>query len=435
MTRMTATFAAALTAVLAYGPDSEAAFVDLAKLTADAQRTTAYLTTSTVAEAERENLVRVLRFVVPSLSHKSYLPDQLPTSIPGTNLLRLDLAGLGWEKSWAQVIQQHYVPLYRPDLLAHKQTPLVVSGLWFAAAVTDPELTKDAQYQLLYGTPPKNAKEFQAFWKVNNDAAINFGRVEGASGVNVQSTRLLENHATAIRTYSWQTFDSKIVAGRTDPLENLTSRPVAHDATELIVGIPKYSGRESGTLHAFFLADGKGNRQEKAPTDIVTDSTQTRGVEIKNFIGCIGCHSEGLRPPNLDQYRAYILSGARVYAKEKATQQEIDRYLDSPIAKELAKNNADYAAGVALCNSLSPEANAAAFRDIVALYDAPVTLEQAAREAYTTADELRLALGDYSRTYQLTGRLALLAQGQTISRQQFDANYHVIQRVVATWQK
>lgn len=432
MNRMALYFVAI--AALAAGSDSDAAFADLAKLPPDQQRTTAYLTLSTMPPAMRRDLTNVLRFVVPSLSSRAYLPDQLPYAVPGTNLLRLDLAGLGWEGTYAQVIAKQYVPTYRPDLAATGQVPLVVSGLWFAAAVTDPELTKDAQYQLLYGGKvPKNEKEFKEFWKVNDDAGINFGRIEGASGVNVQSTRLVENHATAIRSYSWQTYDSKIVSGQTDPLENLTARPPKHDASELIVGIPKYSGRESGTLHAFFLADGKGNRQEKAPADIVTDNTLTRGVEIKNTIGCIGCHSEGLRPPNLDQYRAYIEAGARIYAKDKPTQQEIDRYLDSPIAKELAKNNAEYAAGLALCNGLSPQANALAFQRIVRTFDAPVDLEQAARELYTSAENWRLALGNYSRTYQLTGRLALMAQGQAISRQQWEANYSLAQQVLAAW--
>jgi len=140
-----------------------------------------------------------------------------------------------------------------------------------------------------------------------------------------------------------------------------------------------------------------------------------------------------LQHPTLDQYRAYILSGARIYSKEKVVQQEIDRYLDSPIAKEIGRNNEDYAAAVALCNGLSPKENAEAFRAIVRLYDAPVSPEQAALEVYTSAEEWRLALGNYSRTGQLTGRLALMAQGQSISREQWAANYSLAQKVLALW--
>lgn len=420
-------------AVLAFGPDSEAAMADLLRLPPQQQKATAYLTTSTVADEHRETLVKVLRFVVPSLSPKSYLADQLPYAVPDTNLLRLDLAGLGWQHTWPTVIAREYVPVYRPDLAYSKQVPLVVRGDWFAAAITDPNVTGTAQYELLYGKALANAKEFEAFWRANPEPQLRFGRIEGRSGVSVQGTRVLESYPTANRGYLWVTYDSRVVGGATDPLENLTARPVKHDASELIAAIPKHVGGQSGTLQAYFLADAQGKRQEKAPTDIVTDTTGTRGVEIRNTLSCIACHVEGIRQPTLDQYREYILSGARIYGYDKATQQEIDRYLDSPIAKEISRNNEDYAAGVALCNGLTPAENAAAFQRVVRLYDSPVTLEQAARELYTTPETWRLALGNYSRTYKLTGRLALMAQGQPMSREQWLANYHLATQVLAEW--
>jgi len=417
---------------LASGTDSEAAFSDLRTLPAEVQPRMAYLTLSTTATEHRDTLTKIARFVVPSLSHKPYLGDQIPVHVPRTNLLRIDLAGLGWEKAWPKIIAAHYSPAYRPDLPAGT-TPLVVRADWAVAALTDSNVTGDAQYQLLYGTPPKTDKDFKTFWQVNDKADLNFGRIEGRSGVAVQLTRLMENHATANRGYSWATYDSRIIAGATDPLENLTARPPQHDASELITAIPKYLGGQGGSLQAYFLADGKGQRQEKAPADIVQDHTNTRGVEIRNTISCIGCHSDGIRHPTLDQYRAYITSGARIYAKDYAVQQEIDRYLDSPVAREIERNNQDYSAAVALCNGLTPAENAAAFRAMVQLYDAPVTMEQAAREVYATPEEWRLALGNYSRTYQLSGRLALMAQGEPISREQWQANYALAQRVMATW--
>lgn len=421
-------------AVLAAGSDSDAAFADLRTLPPAAQTHYAYLTTSTVAPEHRETLANVIRFVVPSLSHKSYLGDQLPIKVPRSNLMRIDLHGLGWQTAWPKVIGEHYVPTYRPDLVHAKQVPLVVSGLWFVAAVTDSNVTADSQYQLLYGTPPKTMGEFQKFWQVNSKPDLNFGRIEGQSGVSVQSTRLVENHATANRGYSWITYDSRIVAGQTDPLENLTARPPKHDASEAIAAIPKHMGGEGGSLQAYFLANGKGERQEKAPADIVVDWTGTRGVEIRNTLSCIACHTDAIRHPTLDAYRAYITSGARIYAYDKALQQEIDRYLDSPIAREIERNNADYATAVRLCNGLTPAQNAAAFKAMVQAYDAPVGMDQAALDLYTTPAEWRLALGNYSRTYQLSGRLALMAQGERISREQWAANFHLAQKVMAAWQ-
>lgn len=429
MNRMAIVFALV---ALAGHPEADAALADAQ--TQPVPNNCAYLSLAEVLPAQRQQLADVLRFVVPSLSSKPYLGDQLPQPVAGTNLLRLDLAGLGWEATWPAVIQAQYVPAYRPDLAGSKGVPIVVSGAWVAAVLTDSTLSGDAQYQLLYGgKPPKTDAEFRKFWQVNDAGQIAFGRIEGNSGVAVQRARLIENHASAIRGYHWQTYDSRVVAGANDPLENLTARPPKHDASELIAAIPKHYAGQAGTLQAYFLANGQGQRQEKAPADIVTDSTGIRGVEIKNTLSCIACHEEGLKHPTLDQYREYLLAGARIYTKDKATQQEIDRYLDSPIAKEIARNNEDYAAGVSLCNGLTPQQNAVAFKAVVQAYDAPVSPEQAAQELYVTLQDWRLALGNYSRTGQLTGRLALMAQGKEISREQWAANYGLAQRILVLW--
>lgn len=431
MTRMSAILLTL--SMLAAGPDSEAAFADLAQFPAAEQSHYAYLSTSAVPEADRERLVNVLRFTLPSLSARTLLSEQLPVPVAGTNLLRISLVGLGWESTWTTVIKREYVPELRPDLLTTGQVPLVVRGDWFAANMLDPIETGDAQYLLLYGQhPPKTAAEFLAFWGIQADPEYVFGMIEGASGVAEERVRLIENRPGAKRNYGWLTRDSAVIAGKTDPLENLPNK-AKFDAQELIVGAPKWYGGKSGMLQAYFLADGKGNRQEKAPADIVVDHTQLRGVEIRNSIGCVSCHIQGINPPTTDVFRAYIESGARVFA-DKATQREIDRYLGSDVAKEVARNNADYADGVKLCNGLTPDQNTAAFVATVKAYDAPVDLAQAARELYCEPTELRFALGDYSRRFGLSARLALLAQEKPISRAQWIANFGLAQTIIANWQ-
>lgn len=427
MKRMSAILVAC--AILAAGhPEATAAFQDAARYPGSV-----YLSLGETLPQHREDLEKVLKWQVPSLSSKSYLGDQIPQRVQGTNLLRCDLAGLGWEKTWEPVIREHYLPIYRPDLVKTKAVPLVVNGAWFAATIMDSQLTGDAQYKLIYGTPPKNMKEFKAFWQVNDKTDLAFARIEGQSGVAEQLTRKIENEAVANRGYFWITFDARKVAGETDPIENLATRNIKHDASEAIAGAPKHVGGEYGAAQFYFLANGKGERQEKAPADIVKDDTGTRGVEIRNTQSCIVCHEQGIKHPTLDQYRAYLTNGGRIASYDKNVQREIDRYYDSPIAKEIARNNQDYAKFVDLCNGLSPERNAILFRDRVRAWDAPVTPQQAALELYTTVDDWRLALGNYSRTQGLTGRLVLMAQGQSISRQQFEANYSLAQRILLEW--
>lgn len=421
--------------LLAVNPEADAALADRAKFPADQQASIVYLTTSTVADEHREKLVNVLRFVIPSLSSKPYLADQLPQTVEGTNLLRLDMAGLGWETAYPTVLAQQYVPHYRPDLKAAKAVPIVADGLWLAATILDPIETGDAQYQLLYGSKvPKTADEFLKLWAIQNDPDYLFGTIEGASGVAVQRTRLIENRPGAKRNYGWLTRDSRVVAGQADPLEALPNK-VKFDAQELIVGNPKWYAGQSGMLQVYFLADGKGQRQEKAPADIVVDHTNIRGVEIRNTISCVACHTTGINPPTSDEFRSYIESGASVAFAKKDDQRRTDQYLSSDVAKEVKANQQAYSDGVRLCNGLTPEQNAAALVEIVRLYDGDVTLAQAARELYVAPKDLQFALADYSRRFTLTGRLALLAQGKPITRQQFKASFAQAQEIVYLWQK
>lgn len=432
MNRMSAIAAALL--LLAAHPEADAALADRAKFPPEQQADIVYLSLATCPPDQQAKLENVLRFVVPSLSSKPYLGDQIPQRIEGTTLLRLDLRGLGWQSAWGQVIAREYVPHWRPDLQHAKAIPLVVDGTWFAAALFDPIETGDAQYQLLYGKPPATADEFLRTWGIQNDPLYVFGVIEGASGVAVQRVRLVENRPGAKRNYGWLTRDSAIVAGASDPLENLPNR-AKFDAQELITGIPKWYAGQSGMLQAYFLADGAGKRQEKAPANIVVDHTGLRGVEIRNTVSCIACHAQGINPVASDAFREYIAAGARVAFKDKAEQEATDRYLGSDVAKEVLSNQQAYADGVRLCNGLTPEETTRAFVDIVRLYDAPVTLEQAARELHCGPKDLQLALADYSRQYTLSGRLALLAQGKEISREQFKANYSLAMQVVYRWQK
>jgi hypothetical protein len=308
----------------------------------------------------------------------------------------------------------------------------VFDALWFVTNATDPVETGNAQSLLLYGQELTTRQQFQKFWRVQDVAGLNFGLIEGKSGVAVERTRLIENHASGNRGYSWITYDSRQVAGKNDPLETLTTRPPKHDATELIAAIPKTYAGQGGALQAYFLADAQGRSQAKAPADIVTDSTGVRGVEIRNFVSCIGCHTEGIRGPTLDQYKAYILSGARIYA-DKRTQTEIDRYHASDIAREIKRAREDYKAGIDLVNGLTPQQNSAEFVKLVAAYDAPVDLAAAARLAGIPRDQLAFAIGDYSRRFGLTGRLALLAEDQPISRRQFVESWPKMQEIIYLW--
>lgn len=401
--------------------ESESAFADRAKFDLVSQTGIVYLSLSDVTEGDREGLANTIKFVAASLSSKPNILQQLPHRVDGTNLMRLDLAELGWASIYqAQVIKNYP---YRPDITAHsKSFPLVVSGLWFVACATDPNETAGMYYELLYsGKPPRTLKEFHEFWKVQSAPGDFVAFVEGQSGVAVQRRRLIENHPTGNRGHSWSTYDSKSVVADKDPLENLVPGTLKFDAGEHIAAIPKRATNASGTLQAYFLSDSKGNRQESAPASIVTDHLQTRTSEIRNFVSCVGCHATGINAPTVNEYSEFVTSGAKIYAQDKPTKEKIEAYLQSDFAKELTRANEDYAAAVKITNGMTPELNSAAFVKFVQMYDRDVDLAQAALELGVTEKTLSLSLAYYSAGKQpLPARLAGLAHGKAVPRKAWE---------------
>lgn len=409
------TVAAILLTLLAAGQtDADAAYADWQRL---GRGHYAYATVGTErSEQAKERLAGQLAFTVASLSSKSYLADQLPVKVT-ENVYRLNLQGLGWEKMWPVVLLQRYP--YRADLALVHRYPLMVNANWIVADLTDPTRTGDAQQLLLYGRAIKTEKEFKAFWKVQGDKELFYGRIENQSGVANELVRLIENQPAANRTSHWQTFDSRVVAGRSDPLETL-GKALQYDASELIAAIPKHYAGRTGTLQAYFLSNAKGEFQAKAPADIVTDHTGLRGPEIVNTQDCLSCHTpaSGLIDPTLDGYREFVLGGAKVYA-DYTTKQRIEAYLQSDMGKEMSRGREDYTEGVKLVTGLTPDKCAANFIACVKAYDAPVDLQQAAREVGISSDSLRLAIGHYSPTGKLSARLAALPY-QAMSRRQWE---------------
>jgi len=414
---------------LASDPDAEAASLDRAKLGPDAPYAY-YLSLSSQRSPEaKERLAKQVRSKLPALSSKSYLGDQLPKRV-NDNLLRIDTRGYGWEKSLPYVIARDYP--YRPDLKARGLHPYTVRADWFVASVTDPIQTGDSQYRLIYGTPPKTTGEFRAFWKANQDPQFLYQFHEAQSGVGVNPDRNVLQFDTATRGSLYATQDSENPVGEKDP--GNYGKPLKFDAGEEIVMAPVQYAGESGLKMVFWLANGKGERQEFAPARIVTDHHQLRSSEIRNTVSCYACHVEGLRPLNVNGFKAYIEQGSRV-AADKHTQRLIDQQYQSGMSQQIEADNRLYAKYLEMTSGLTPQQDAKAFEQVVRTYDAKVTREQAARELYMPEEEFRLALGYYSAKYSLSRRLADLAQGGSISRAQWQSEYGLAQVVKQKWEQ
>lgn len=433
--RMTGTIIAAL--LIAISPaENDAAWADYERIPDADKPNYAYLSLSDTPEAlwpDEDSREQVAAAIVCSLSSNSHLPSQRPVRLPGSEVLRLDLAALGWEGVWRQQIVEHYP--YRKDLTDHSTPPLCVSANWFVAAVTDPIKTGDMQYQLLYqGKPPKTLAEFQAAWKID-PKSLPWGFIEGNSGVSVNKKRSMASFPTARRGGSaWGTFDFRKLDEKTDPLENLV--PFSHDfdAQEWIAPIIKTDGKRSGAMLAWWLNDAKGNRQDKAPADIVVDSGGLRGPEIRNTISCYSCHSQGFVAPTVDEYDRFFRAGAQAKAYDKQTLRDIEDFYEADVSGDLKACQTLYASGVDMVCGMTPEKFTAAFVAAVRAYDAEVTLDQAAREVGCTPEELKLSIAYQSANgINVGARLAQLPHGVAIARDRWEELVYNAQIYVKAW--
>lgn len=423
--------------------DTEAALADRARLDPLSIPYTYYATAESCPAEQQPALIATFKFAVSSLSRDTNLDDHLPQRVTDT-LYRLDTRALKWETALPANLIKRYP--YAPAQTRYKVAPLVFRMDWFTANALDEVVTGDMQYELLYGKTLANESDFLKAWNFGTKATDAFGFLEDQSGVKRQGAgleRVAESRPVG-RGAGFQTFDSKAVAGETDPLENLTSRPPKHDASEIIAPILKVGRGDDGTVQAgsllaYFLANGnrqgvEGQRQPAAPVSIVEDSFGLRGYDIRNTLDCASCHDEGLKRPNIDGYQAAIVGGVVVKALKDRDARDIDRYYQSAFVRDVERGIEDYTVAIKLVTGLTPQENARNLRAVVIGYDADVTRQQAARELGCTVQELSLAVAYYVEAYKGNNlRMAKLAEGQRISRAQFEANFYKLQQALALW--
>ncbi|MCA9029075.1 MAG: hypothetical protein KDA86_28100, partial [Planctomycetaceae bacterium] len=137
------------------------------------------------------------------------------------------------------------------------------------------------------------------------------------SGVSGQN-RLLERHTLKSGGFYWKSYDFKS-SNRTAILPEFPLGPkfddnpfndlaFEHDGGEIIFSLPN-------GLQAYLLVDGKGNRIDAGPIEVVADSLKTSGNEqIVAGVSCIACHRNGMIESPDDEVR--IFSGATNDARD-----------------------------------------------------------------------------------------------------------------------
>lgn len=393
-----------------------------------------YLSTAHLEGELRGKTETALRFRVAGTSQQQIAEKCQPVEV-AEGLWRLDLRELKWDwRQWHIVAKRH------PYQAEPGTVALVLRADWLLLQITD-TTESDAYYRLLYGTEKLTRDEYLKAWQVSADVDYRFSVVTRSNqpdGPAVSGIRHIENRPTATRSSAWGTRDSAKITPASDPLEH-PAGDFKHDAEEWLAPMPKISSKkkETGILLAAFLSDAKGNRQEEAPPKIVTDHKGFRGqAAIRNNGSCWGCHAAGIRDPQIDEFRFYIARGVEPYAAPKAAAENIERYLLTPAAKEVKRNNEDYAAAVRMVTGQECDTVAEAFTGALAAYDAPVTLDAAARELYTTPAELTLALAAAQNVgHRFGARLSGLAHGLDMPRSTWEELYPIAWQYVRQWEK
>lgn len=170
----------------------------------------------------------------------------------------------------------------------------VLRADWFVTAATRPPL----YHEIL--RIPDNANTLEK--KLDVNPYLNFERNEIAragfnqSGISKQN-RLVERHDANYGAY-WKSYDFL----PNNDYSNLTMYPLGpdfaqnkyknhifkHDGGEIIFNLPN-------GLQGYMLVDGKGNRINEGPIDVVSDSNKFSGTaSISNGISCMGCHKNGM---------------------------------------------------------------------------------------------------------------------------------------------
>jgi hypothetical protein len=262
------------------------------------------------------------------------------------------------------------------------------------------------------GEAPRTAAEFESAWLVEFDHLKEFptdkgGLIDqGMSGV-AYNNRIVWRVRSKIGIY-WRTFDVFRTAGDQDFVQN--PFPLKFDAGEHIF-------QDERGAQYYFLSDGQGKGVDFAnPFLVKGDPSGPHNTVLLTPRSCIHCHDVGILGYR-NEMPLLLREGLKLYAYDAGRMERINQFhlQEQKMRKLIQQDQENYAEFVRECTGLTPQESVQSFQRIRAWYNKPVTLDQAARELGTDAQELSDALAygpgtpDYPEgsTKGRLGRLAL----------------------------
>ena len=236
--------------------------------------------------------------LVNSLSWGADIVNPQPINREKT-LFYIDLRNYEWDTndSWTE-IEKHYP--YNIKYEGADQTDLrdsfrdlqsemrcevpYVHVDWFIGKASEPPLYNeilalpdtDIELETLLGVDVVS--------NLKNDPGVRVWRAGIKNSGVSRHNRVVERHKSRYGAY-WKSYDFAGSVGR----QNIFVYPLSfeHDGGEVVFNLPN-------GLQAYHLFDDRGERLDKAPTEIV--STKASDPAVYNGISCIGCHTDGMKP-------------------------------------------------------------------------------------------------------------------------------------------
>lgn len=437
-----------------------AAAADAATLPADVVCHVRYLDIGWLESKERPELIQVLSGHTNSLSRRINLRP--PKLVPGTlgGLLRVDLRDYGIDpKVWERLFSPYnHVPLkgqtadwpggvwqadgkyYAPGAfkikagkeyavnaiapwqgpaagglagLTQSQAP-IVNGLWWLWQTVVQEGRGDTGYYNFLGI--KDEKTFEELIRFDAKLAqeLEKRRVVIFSGVT-QEPRRVERLRTVLGGY-WRTFDSAVATGDKNPIA-LLNGGLRFDATERFAPLPN-------GIPVWYLADGKGKLQSKAPDTVVRgDRFSPKSPALLAGLSCWRCHAEG-KADNVILGLDHAAKVGKIFSRDYRKVEELQAQYLTEIKHLLDQDRVQYAAAIKEASGLDPQAYAAGLSKWYRYYDeAKVDLVWAARDLATTPAKLQAALKAYPWPEHLARAasvLSVVAEGDAIGIRQWE---------------
>lgn len=250
--------------------------------------TLTHLANAGASEEEVQAFRAGLSKLLNSLSWQRRIATPQPID-PEKTILRIDMRRFSWtERTWKRLLASYPYGVVSDTpaakaISATTNCPLpYVRADWFVSRAALPPLYHDL-LEL-----PDTAAKLEAKLGVDieknlrEETAIRAGLQE--SGVS-RNNRVVERHESPYGAY-WRSYDFRNNAGK----ENIFKNPLGFEAAggEIIFNLPN-------GLQAYLLVNGKGERIDTGPIDIVNNKENTNDPVVRNGLTCMSCHAQGMK--------------------------------------------------------------------------------------------------------------------------------------------